>query len=109
MFADLITIGLEGHHTFDSAHRTARDIRVSRIHAMWRRACRNFTEAHFAYELASKLEDQSPRRSPEAIRAGVIARRALQRMTHWNKRSAALALAEIKTALAPIPGGLDVC
>ena len=77
----------------------ARNTRADRIHRLWMRATGNFREAHFAHELASKAADLAQRGSADHQRANSLARRALQSMDHWNRRSAALASAEIATVI----------
>lgn len=76
-----------------------RNARADRLHRLWRIAAGNFREAHFAHELASKAADLAQRGSADHQRANSLARRALQSMDHWNRRSAALARAEIATVL----------
>ena len=76
-----------------------RNARADRLHRLWRIATGNFREARFAHDLASKAAQLAQRGSPEQQRANSLARRALQSMNHWNRRSAALARAEIATVL----------
>lgn len=76
-----------------------RNTHTDRLHRLWRIAAGNFREAHFAHELASKAVDLAQRGSPDHQRANSLARRALQSMDHWNRRSAALARAEIATVI----------
>ena len=80
----------------DTATRNAR---ADRLHRLWRIAAGNFREAHFAHELASKAADLAPLGSADKQRATSLARRALRAMNHWNRRSAALARAEIATVI----------
>ena len=80
----------------DAATRNARADRLQRL---WRHACGNFRGALARYEIADAARDQAPPASPKKREAAEECRRALQSMNHWNRRSAALARAEIATVL----------
>ena len=80
----------------DTATRNAR---ADRLHRLWRIAAGNFREARFAHDLASKAAELAQCGSADHQRANSLARRALRSMNHWNRRSAALARAEIATVI----------
>lgn len=73
--------------------------RADRLHRLWRIATGNFREARFAHDLASKAAMLAQRGSLEQQRANSLIQRSMQSMEHWNRRSAALARAEINTVL----------
>ena len=80
----------------DTATRNAR---ADRIRRLWMRATGNFRKARLAYAVASMTKELATRGSDDYRQACIQARAALHSMNHWNRRSAALARAEIATVL----------
>ena len=76
-----------------------RNARADRIHRLWMRATGNFREASVRYDMANVAFDEAAPLSASRTKARRQMLSAISAMNHWNRRSAALARAEIATVL----------
>lgn len=81
---------------------TTRNTRADRIHRLWMRATGNFREASVRYDMANAAFDEAAPLSAARAQARLSMLSAISAMDHWNRRSAALARAEINTVLGGI-------